>query len=113
MDNTILVQWTNGITEEKYTIGKITKCKGFYEFCYCSEVNDAIQNGFKPFECFRNIDIVYSSKFLFTVFSSRIPPENRQDIDKILLKYKLKEYDQFLLLKRSKGKLPVDTLSFS
>jgi len=40
------------------------------------------------------------------VFASRLPDPKRKDIDKILKKYNMSEYDQFTLLKKCQGRLP-------
>ena len=55
---------------------------------------------------------MYRSEELFPAFSSRLPDRKRKDIDKILKKYNLDEYDTYELLKRSGAKLPIDNLQF-
>ena len=49
---------------------------------------------------------------LFPVFASRLPDRKREDIDKILQKYGLKEFDEYELLKKSGARLPIDNLEF-
>ena len=51
----------------------------------------------------------YQSDKLFLLFSSRLPDPKRKDIKEILDKYGLDEYDGYELLKRSGGRLPIDT----
>ncbi len=63
----------------------------------------------KPFD---DKNKIYKSDILFPIFSSRLPDSKRKDINKILDKYNLDKYDEFDLLVKSKGKLPIDSLSF-
>ena len=44
---------------------------------------------------------------LFPVFASCLPDRKRKDIDKILQKYGLKEFDEYELLKKSGARLPI------
>ncbi|MBU3181659.1 hypothetical protein [Clostridium psychrophilum] len=44
---------------------------------------------------------------MFPAFSSRLPDKRRKDVKEILAKY-----DAFELLKKSGGKLPIDSLKF-
>ncbi len=55
---------------------------------------------------------VYESDVLFPVFASRLPDRKRRDINKILEKYGLVEFDEFELLRKSEARLPIDTYSF-
>ena len=61
---------------------------------------------------FERLDVVYKSEKLFPVFASRLSDRKRKDINKILEKYGLKEYDSYQLLKKSDAKLPIDNLQF-
>lgn len=76
------------------------------------EVNEAVKAGFTPLISFENLERMYTSDELFSVFSSRLPDRKRKDIDKILSKYGLEEYDAYQLLKMSGAKLPIDNLYF-
>ncbi len=64
------------------------------------------------FFCFRELDKVYTDTVLFPVFASCLPDRKRKDIDKILQKYGLKEFDEYELLKKSGARLPIDNLEF-
>jgi hypothetical protein len=103
--------WKDNQTRKQYVIGQLSK-NGEYEFVYGFEVNEAIERGFKPLLSFENLDDVYKNPSLFPVFTSRLPDRKRTGIDKILKKYNLDEYDEYLLLKRSGAKLPIDNLEF-
>jgi HipA-like protein len=49
---------------------------------------------------------------MFAFFKSRLPDEKRPDIQEILKSYGLKEYDDFELLARTKGKIMTDNYEF-
>lgn len=103
--------WKSEQTRKQYIIGQLTK-NGQYEFQYIEEVHSAIADGFKPLLCFPDLDRVYKDDRLFTIFSSRLPDKKRKNIQLILDKYGLKEYDDYMLLKRSGARLPIDNLEF-
>jgi hypothetical protein len=44
---------------------------------------------------------VYKNDRLFAIFTSRLPDRKRKNIQEILDKYGLKEYNDYMLLKRS------------
>lgn len=103
--------WKSNNGGRQYIIGQLTK-NGQYEFQYCNEYEEAIKDGFKPLVSFENPKKIYTCNDLFPVFSSRLPDRKRKDMDKILKKYGLEEYDAYELLKMSGAKLPIDSLYF-
>lgn len=103
--------WKCALDRRQYIVGQLTK-NGQYEFQYCEEINEALKVGFTPLVSFEQLDVVYKSEKLFPVFSSRLPDKKRKDINKILKKYGLEEYDSYQLLKKSGAKLPIDNLQF-
>lgn len=103
--------WKSERTRKQYIIGQLTK-NGQYEFQYGEEVQSAINDGFKPLLCFPDLDKVYKDNRLFTIFASRLPDKKRKNIRAILNKYGLDEYDDYMLLKRSGARLPIDNLEF-
>ena len=103
--------WKSENTRRQYIVGQLTK-NSQYEFQYSEEVQAAIEDGFRPLLCFQNLDEVYKNDKLFPVFKSRLPDRRRKDIKAILDKYGLEEYDDYLLLKRSGTRLPIDRLEF-
>lgn len=107
----IYLIWKDNDSRTQYTVGELSK-NGKYEFKYIIEINEAIKKGFKPFISMNDINKTYCSDELFPIFSSRLPDERRRDIDKILQKYELSEYDEFELLRKSGTELPIDTLKF-
>ena len=93
----------------KYIIGKLIH-GSMYKFEY-SEEDGTMGVDWQPLVAFPERR-VYESEILFPVFSSRIPDRKRRDIQKILDKYGLKEFDEFELLRKSGGHLPIDTYEF-
>lgn len=107
----IYLIWKDTDTRRQYVVGQLSK-NGQFEFSYGFEVKQAIENGFKLLISFEDTNKTYKSDILFPVFSSRLPDKKRRDIDKILNKYELDEYDDYKLLKRSGARLPIDNLEF-
>lgn len=103
--------WKSGESGKQFIVGRLTK-NNRYEFEYCEEIKEAIEDGFVPLLCFPDLDKVYADEKLFPIFSSRLPDRKRKNIRNILEKYGMKEYDEYLLLKRSGAKLPIDSLEF-
>lgn len=107
MEQVLYLIWKDPKTRRNYTIGKLSKAQ-VYSFEYFAEIDDAIEAGYKMPEAFQGKK-KYVSEVLFPVFSCRLPDRKRRDIKKILEKYKLNEYDEFSLLKKTRAKLPIDT----
>lgn len=103
--------WKSFETRNQYVVGELVR-NGQFEFSYSFDIEKAIKEGYEPIICFPDIDRVYRSDILFPIFSTRLPDKKRRDIDKILKKYNLDEYDSYTLLKRSGAKLPIDNYEF-
>lgn len=103
--------WKSDQSRKQYIIGQLTK-NSRYEFQYCEDVQNAIKDGFVPLLCFQDLNKVYEDERLFPIFSSRLPDKRRKNIQDILKKYGLEEYDEYMLLKRSGARLPIDSLEF-
>ena len=103
--------WKSGQSGQQYIVGQLTR-NSHYEFQYCSEVKAAIEDGFSPLLCFPDLNKQYENEKLFSVFSSRLPDKKRKNINDILKKYELENYDEYALLKRSGARLPIDNLEF-
>lgn len=92
-------------------IGEVAKKDNVYIFKYDKEgVKKAKKIGFSYIVGFKDIDQEYMSEKLFSVFTSRIPPKNRHDIDKILNELELSNYDEIEILKRTNGKCFTDEI---
>lgn len=107
----IYVIWKDPETGKRYNIGELSK-NGKYEFLYNHSIKEAINAGFKLILPFNNIEEKYSSDVLFPAFRTRIPDKRRKDIKNILARYGLTEYNEYELLKKSGGKLPIDNIEF-
>lgn len=108
----LIVRWSAPDGEE-FNIGMLERVLKVYYFWYIGDgVRKAEQKGFRLFPEFPFREMVYLAYELFGTFSSRLPSRSRVDIDKILNRYGLDEYDPFDLLAASGGKLPCDRLSF-
>lgn len=103
--------WQDKSSRRQYIVGQLSK-NGQYEFCYSNEVNEALEAGFKPLVPFDDVNKTYYSDTLFSTFSSRLPDKKRRDIQQILEKYGLQEYNAYELLKASGARLPIDSIHF-
>lgn len=102
--------WKDPQTRKNFTVGKLTRGVTF-TFQYIAEASEAETFGWKKLDAFPD-DQVYENDTIFPVFSSRLPDRKRRDLDKILQKYGLEEFDEFELLKKSGARLPIDTYEF-
>ncbi len=106
----LLLIWKDPLSRRNFIVGKL--CKGQkYTFEYYGEYGKAQNHGWTKLDAFPE-EILYESETLFPVFLSRLPDKKRRDIGKILEKYNLNEFDEFELLSKSEGRLPIDTYSF-
>lgn len=103
--------WKNPQNRRNYTVGKLSRNADGYTFEYCNESKLAQADGWNMIQAFPEIK-KYESKDLFPAFSSRLPDRRRRNIEEVLKKYHLDCYDGFELLKRSGGRLPIDTYEF-
>ena len=108
--NYLLLIWKDPETRRNYTVGKLTR-GDFFSFQYYGEAENAEEAGWKLLGAFPTYQ-EYRSNTMFPVFSSRLPDKKRRDIQNILEKYGLMEYDEFELLRRSGARLPIDTYEF-
>ena len=94
---------------KRYLLGILYRKDNYYYFERNKEgLFSAIQHG-----CFGigNMDLtkdINKSESLFPFFKNRIPSIDNVDIQNILKKYNLKEYDEYELLKRTHGCLLTD-----
>lgn len=109
-NNFLYLIWKDPKTRRNFTVGKLTKSEK-YTFCYCEQNKAAEEAGWRPLDAFAE-EKEYTSDDLFPVFVSRLPDPKRRDIQKILQKYELNEFDAFELLRKSGARLPIDTYEF-
>lgn len=108
--NFLYVIWKDPITRRNYIVGKLSRMQT-YSFEYCGEQKEASLAGWRKLDAFPD-EKVYSSEELFAAFACRLPDPKRRDMQEILKKYNLDHYDGYELLKRSSGRLPIDTYEF-
>lgn len=103
--------WKHPETRKQYIVGILSK-NGLFEFEYGKEIDEARKNGFQGIAAFEDFSKKYTNEKLFPVFASRLPDKKRRGISDILKRYNLDEYDEYLLLKNSGARLPIDTFEF-
>lgn len=109
----VYLVWTDVKTGNKYKVAELYKENGKFYFKYILEnVKEAQKYGFELLISFPQINAIYENPELFAVFSTRLPEPTRPEIKEILETYKMTEYDEFELLKRSGAKLPTDNYEF-
>ncbi len=109
--NYLYVIWKNPRTERKYIVGKLGKEDAGFSFEYCDEYKEALNDGWYGFVSFPEVRR-YENKTLFPAFQSRLPDIKRRDLIQILKKYGLDYYDGYELLRKSGGRLSIDTYEF-
>ncbi len=102
--------WKDPRSRRNFTVGKLSR-GDTYSFEYCEEYERAKEVGWEFLKSFPE-DRVYKSPSLFAAFASRLPDPKRRNIEDILQKYGLSEYDAYELLRKSTGRLPIDTYEF-
>ena len=110
-DDFLYVMWESPLSGKNYVIGKLTRADGF-SFEYTGDYEVAKLDGWTMIQTFPETKTYYS-KDLFPAFSRRLPDKKRRNITQVLNKYGLEKYDGYELLKKSGGKLPIDTYSFA
>ncbi len=110
--NTLEIYWQNPETRERSLVGFLEDNENEYIFKYSQNVIQGKVTGFKPIYPFLNYEKEYRSMSMFSNFLNRIPSPKRNDINDILKKYGLEEYDEFNLLVKSGGRTPADNLEF-
>lgn len=103
--------WKDPKSRRQYRVGQLSK-NGQYEFEYGFEIQQALEKGFELLISFDDLEKKYSSDKLFTPFRSRVPDKRRKGIQSILEKYGLNEYNEYEILKKSGGRLPIDSIEF-
>jgi hypothetical protein len=113
----LLLNWKSPISGRNFPVGVLQKKldNGLYVFSYnISVVEEAKREGFIPFIGISDIESVYESKKLFSVFERRLPNTKRNDFQKFLSDNDLQSsndvYWDYLCL--TKGKLATDSLTF-
>ncbi len=103
--------WKDPETRRNFTVGKLSRNTTNFTFEYIGDALSAESYGWKKLDAFPK-EQKYESTTMFPIFASRLPDRKRKDIDKILKKYGLTEFDAFELLKKCGARLPIDTYEF-
>ena len=109
-DDFLYVMWQSPLSGKNYIIGRLTRADGFL-FEYTDDFEIAKSDGWSLLQAFPEAKTYYS-KELFPFFARRLPDKKRRNITQVLNKYGLNSYDGYELLKKSGGKLPIDSYSF-
>ena len=106
--NYLYLIWKDPNTRKNFIVGKLSKKENEFIFEYCNDYKDAQSVGWDMIQAFPE-EKKYKSEVLFPFFCSRLPDKKRKNIDDILNKYGLDSFDGFELLRKSGGRLPIDT----
>lgn len=113
--NKLLVSWKSPISKSNYFVGVLEKEKGIYRFKYNKNiVEEAKKEGFTLFIGLNDLNKIYESSKLFSVFERRLPNKNRNIFKKVVQEYQLENSDDLNwdYLRITKGRLATDSLSF-
>ena len=111
----LLVSWQSPISNRNYFVGVLEKEHGVYKFRYIEDlVKEAEKEGFTLFIGLKDLNKVYKSNKLFSVFERRLPNRNRNIFKKLIQEYQLEDSEDvdWEYLRITKGRLATDTLSF-
>lgn len=105
------VTWKDPQSRKRYIVGTLGRGEGEYKFSYTNYLLEAERMGFKKFREFPEENKIYSSKYLFFTFKSRIPNRNRSDFKYFLNERGLEESaDDLKILSETRGFLSTDTI---
>ncbi|WP_254173143.1 DNA-binding protein [Planktothrix pseudagardhii] len=111
---TLFLAWQDPNSRFWFPIGRLTFDGATYQFVYTQGVKEAQEkSGFTPLSSFPRFDEVYTSTYLFSVFSNRLMPRSRPDYSSFIewLNIPKHEDDPITLLARSGGQKKTDTLT--
>ncbi len=103
--------WKDPVSRRNFTVGRLVHTSECFVFSYLEDAEAAKEFGWEYLSAFPD-NREYKSSVMFPAFSSRLPDRKRRDINAILKKYQLDQYDEFNLLKKSGARLPIDTYEF-
>ena len=76
-----IIEWATYDNTKKFNIGNLINNENGWYFKYSQNINDAINNGFIPFDEFKNLEHTYYSLEIFETFSKRMPYQNNTNKD--------------------------------
>lgn len=109
----LYLKWFDYKTNKKYVIGALYRRNGKYYFKLVKDYLKLVEKINFPSNTipFNNENKIYESKNLFSIFKVMLPEANKlseEEIKELLKEYNLYTYDEFELLKATKGKLRLD-----
>ena len=103
----LFLKWKKN--ENVFTLGKLSKSENKYFFEIDKEgFKNAVLNGCVGIPGFKLGETLFESDVLFKFFKNRIVSADADNIEGILQKYNLDQYDDMELLKATKAKLHGD-----
>lgn len=103
----LFLKWKKG--EEIFTLGKLSKNENKYFFEIDKEgFKNAVLNGCIGIPGFELGKYSFESNELFKFFRNRIISKDAENINEVLSKYNMAQYDDMYLLKVTKAKLNTD-----
>ncbi|MEA5618854.1 HIRAN domain-containing protein [Cronbergia sp. UHCC 0137] len=111
---TLFLAWQDTNSRAWFSIGRLTFDGGKYKFVYTQGVKAAQEKSdFRPLFSFPEINQVYTSTYLFPVFSNRLMSRSRPDYTEFLklLNIGEQEAEPMTILARSGGEKKTDTLA--
>ena len=109
----LYLKWIDPYTKKKYVIGALYKRQEKYYFKLRNGYNK-LQNkkGFPDnMILFDSENKIYESRKLFSIFKVRLPDINqytKEQLKELLEEYNLEKYDEFEMLRKTKGRLKKD-----
>lgn len=110
----LLVNWKS-LDNTNYAVGTLEFSGDSYTFKYNKTIcYEAEKKGFSPFIGLSDLESVYHSKKLFSIFDRRIPSKERNIFRKFVKEHKIKSsnYIEWEYLTITKGRLATDSISF-
>lgn len=111
----LYLKWKDYKTGRKYVIGALCKEKQEYIFKLNPDgFKKSKEAGFFQKLEFQDVNKIYKSKELFTMFKVRVfqtEKYNNEQIKDYLNELNIKEYDEFEILRKTKGILMTDNFS--
>lgn len=110
----LFLAWQDSISNSWFPIGQLTYKEEKYEFVYTYGAQEAKDKcNISPLESFPRFGEVYTSTYLFAVFTNRLMSRSRPDYSSFMqwLNLSKDESNPFAILARSGGQRQTDTLT--
>ena len=109
----LYLKWIEPKTNKKYVIGALYKRSEKYYFKLVKGYTSLKSKINFPSNIFlfKNENTIYESKELFSIFKVRLPnikQYTKQELQELLKEYDLEKYNEFEMLRKTKGRLKLD-----